>query len=203
MTIEKISFTEMLIEENGLEADGLSCWIFCPGMLFNAPDKWWGDLGPRDFPHEGVDFCLYEDSRGRRHRFDADTRIPVVQDGVVRAVFKDYLGQAIVIKHPASAPGGAYLSVYAPTRPLDGIRPGAVLKKAQAIATVADTRRSKADILPHLHFSLGRPQPGLVFEGFIWNDMRDPDRIVLQNPLDYVDWPCSVLNLNGGRCFET
>jgi hypothetical protein len=30
-------------------------------MLFNSPDKWWGDHGLRDYPHEAIDMCLYRD----------------------------------------------------------------------------------------------------------------------------------------------
>ena len=49
----------MLIEANGLDPDDFKCWVFSPGMLFDAPNKWWDDYGRRDFPREGMDFCLY------------------------------------------------------------------------------------------------------------------------------------------------
>ena len=60
LSIEKSRFTEMLIEANGLDPGGFNRWAFCHGMLFKSPDKWWGDYCRRDFPHEGLDFCLYE-----------------------------------------------------------------------------------------------------------------------------------------------
>ena len=47
LSLKKSRFTEMLIEENALDQGGFEGWIFCQGMLFNSPDKWWGDYGRR------------------------------------------------------------------------------------------------------------------------------------------------------------
>jgi hypothetical protein len=55
MSMGKSRFTEMLLEENDLDQSGFDCWVFCHGMLFSSPDKWWGDYSQRDYPHEGVD----------------------------------------------------------------------------------------------------------------------------------------------------
>ena len=97
--LKKSRFTEMLIAENDLDQGGFECWIFCQGMLFNSPDKWWGDYGRRDYPHEGIDLCLFKDGTSKLCRLTETTRIPVMQDGVVKAMFKDYLGIAIIIEH--------------------------------------------------------------------------------------------------------
>ena len=99
VSVKKSRFTEMLIEENELDQNGFENWIFCNGMLFNSPDKWWGDHGLRDYPHEGVDLCLYSDSSRHICCIDEKTRIPVMQRGMIKAMFKDYLGQAIAIEH--------------------------------------------------------------------------------------------------------
>jgi murein DD-endopeptidase MepM/ murein hydrolase activator NlpD len=188
--LKKTRFTEMLIESNRLDPDDFQRWVFSPGMRFRSPDKWWGDWGRRDFPHEGIDFCLYMDGSGRVRRLDRETRIPVMHDGVVKTVFADYLGQAVVIEHKQAQPDiGTLISIYAHTRPLDHIKPGAVLKGGDIIATIADTSRSKAKILPHLHVTLGLPSPDLVCETFVWNDMRDPGLVALLNPLGVIDWP--------------
>jgi murein DD-endopeptidase MepM/ murein hydrolase activator NlpD len=195
--LKKTRFTEMLIETNGLDPDDFKRWLFHPGMRFNSPDKWWGDLGRRDFPHEGVDFCLYRDGAGRVRRLDHETRIPVMHDGVVRSMFADYLGQAVVIEHEKTQPEiGTLISIYAHTRPLDHIKPGVFAKQGDIIATIADTSRSKAKILPHLHFTLGQASPDLVYEPFVWNDMRDPGRVALLDPLGVIDWPWLALNSN-------
>ncbi len=196
-------FTEMLIEENGLKPDVFKRWTFCQGMLFKSPDKWWGDHGFRDFPHEGIDLCQYEDDSGTIRRLDHTTRIPVMHDGEVRAMFKDYLGQAVIIehKHPAGTSGN-FLSVYAHTKPISGIEVGISVKRGNIIATIADTGHSKANILPHLHFSLGIPSKSLSYEGFVWNVMRDPEMVTLVDPLVVIDWPHHELNAESLECRE-
>lgn len=196
-------FTEMLIEENGLKPDVFRRWTFCQGMLFKSPDKWWGDHGFRDFPHEGIDLCQYEDDSGTIRRLDHTTRIPVMHDGEVRAIFKDYLGQAMIIehKHPADIYEN-FMSVYAHTKPISGIEVGAGVKRGDIIATIAGTGHSKANILPHLHFSLGIPSKSLSYEGFVWNVMRDPEMVTLVDPLAVIDWPHYELNAESLECRE-
>lgn len=202
MDLVKIRFAEMLFDANPILSAAFKCWAFCPGMQFNSPHKWWGDLGPRDFPHEGVDFCLYEDRSGQVHRLDQKTHIPVMADGVVRAIFKDYLGQALIVEHDDLPGEGIYLSIYAHTRPREGLRRGHAVRAGDIIATIADTRHSKARILPHLHLSIGRPAPDLVYENFVWNIMRDPDRVILMDPMDMIDGPWRALETETRPCFR-
>ncbi len=199
--LQKRRFTEMLIVENGLESAGFDCWAFCRGMLFDSPDKWWGDYGLRDFPHEGIDLCTYADRSRVIQRLDKKTRIPVMHDGIVRATFKDYLGRAVIIEHvnPANQPG-KFLSVYAHTKPLPGIEVGTSLHEGDVIATIADTSHSKAKILPHLHFSLGIPANNLSYEGFVWNVMRDPEMVILLDPLVVLDRPHHELKAEDPAC---
>jgi len=189
-------FTETLIAANGLDPEMFQNWVFWPGMLFNSPDKWWGDGGRRDFPHEGLDFCLYQDAGGKVCRLGENTRIPVMHDGVVLALFKDYLGQAVILEHAdTDHASGRLMSVYAHTVPEKHIVPATVVKAGDIIATIADTRHSKAGILPHLHLSLGRPAPDLVYEPFVWNRMRDPEQVKLIDPLPLIRWPHQVLTV--------
>lgn len=194
MSLRKTHFTKMLIEANDLDPKDFQSWVFYPGMGFNSPNKWWGDLGRRDFPHEGIDFCLYTDLSGRVRRIDHQTRVPAMHDGVVTSSFVDYLGQALIIEHEdAQGEIGKFISIYAHTIPLDHIKPGVIVKQGDIIATIADTRRSKAKILPHLHYTLGQPSSYLSYEPFVWNDMRDPDLVALLNPLGVIDWPYQVM----------
>ena len=165
-------------------------WVFKPGMLFKSANKWWGDLGLRDFPHEGVDFCWYEDASGNPHRIDRHTKIPVLRAGVVRRIFPDYLGHAVVIEHVATQGATAKsISIYAHTIPVEGLTAGAVLQQGEVVATVADTRQSKVAILPHLHYTLGEVRADIDYTQFVWNDMRNPDLLALRNPLNYLDDP--------------
>lgn len=193
-------FTARLIAANGLDPGDFKRWAFCAGMLFGAPDKWWGDFGRRDFPHEGLDFCLFRDAAGRLRRLDARTLIPAVYGGRVRALFDDYLGQAVVVEHDhPAAPPAKTIAVYAHTTPREDIRPGVAVRAGEIIASIADTADAKADIRPHLHLSFGRPSPDIVYAPFVWNQMRDPARVTLEDPQDLVDGPHEVL---GPECRE-
>jgi murein DD-endopeptidase MepM/ murein hydrolase activator NlpD len=186
----------MLIAANCLNAADFCTWAFYPGMRYMALDKWWGDFGRRDFPHEGLDFCLFLDPSARLRHLGANTRIPAMHDGVVRALFTDYLGQVVIIEH-GNAPDErqTYLSAYAHTQPLNKVHPGTRVKRGDIIATIADTRHSKANILPHLHYSIARATPEMVYKGMVWNDMRDPAKMVLLNPERIVDWPLREIDL--------
>jgi murein DD-endopeptidase MepM/ murein hydrolase activator NlpD len=190
----KTDFTDILITANAMDPDDFQSWMFYEEMLFNAPGKWWGDYGRRDFPHEGIDLCLYADGVGKICRLGANTYIPAMHEGVVKALIKDYLGQAVIIEHLDGAGAKeSYLSAYAHISPRPGIKPGAMVKRGDIIATIADTHRSKANILPHLHYSLGRPSPAMIYDPFKWNLMRDPDLVTLIDPLDLIGWPTQVL----------
>jgi murein DD-endopeptidase MepM/ murein hydrolase activator NlpD len=201
--LEKSRFTKMLIEKNSLNQRGFEGWIFCQGMLFNSPDKWWGDHGRRDFPHEGIDLCLYLDDSRKIRRLDEETRIPVMHDGVVKAMFKDFLGQTVVIEHKNSTSDtGVFISLYAHTNPRSDIVVGLIVKKGDIIATFGDTRNSKSQIIPHLHFSLGKPFDFFSYEGFAWNTIRKPEMITLLDPLSVIDWPYQVLDSEDAACRE-
>jgi len=201
--LKKSRFTEMLIEENALDQSGFECWIFCHGMLFNSPDKWWGDHGLRDYPHEGIDLCLYADQYNMIQRINEKTRIPVIQDGVVKAMFKDYLGKAIIIEHEHSGRDiGRFISFYAHTNPSSGIENGIIVKEGDVIATLADTSNSKAIIMPHLHFSIGLPSKSFSYDGFVWNTIRNPEMITLLDPLTVINWPYQVIDARNSYCRE-
>ena len=195
-----LQLSQMLIRENGLAQRGFARWVFCPGMLFGSPDKWWGDYGRRDYPHEGMDFCLFRDGRGRIARLDEKTRIPATYAGLVVAMFADYLGRAVVLEHPIpDSNTGRLLTFYAHTRPQPNLRVGATVGEAEVIATIADTSRSKANILPHLHFSLGWASAEIDYERFEWNTIRSVD-ITLLNPLQVLDGSHEVLGHRSTDC---
>jgi len=201
--LKKSRFTEMLIEENSLDQSGFESWIFCHGMLFDSPDKWWGDHGLRDYPHEGIDLCLYRDRVNRIRRITEKTRIPVMQDGAVKAIFKDYLGKAVIIEHEYSGiDTGRFISFYAHINPRSEIENGVIVKKGDIIANLADTSNSKSNIIPHLHFSLGIPSKSFSYDGVVWNTIRKPELITLLDPLAVIDWPYQTLDAGNFSCRE-
>ena len=199
--LQKTRFTQMLIEENALAQNGFETWIFCWGMLFNSPDKWWGDRGKRDYPHEGIDLCLYRDRRQRTLYLDETTRIPAMHSGMVRAIFKDYLGKAVVIHHEKLGGENArFMSLYAHITPRPDLEIGTLVQEGDLLGTIADTSSSRAKILPHLHFSIGLAS--LSYKGFVWNTIRRGDIITLLDPLELTDWPCEKLERDHPACLE-
>ncbi|MBT8340327.1 MAG: M23 family metallopeptidase [Desulfatitalea sp.] len=191
----KRRFTAMLIAANDPAHGDLTHWAFCPGMRFNETAKWWGDFGRRDLPHEGIDLCLYKTTAGGIGRLNARTRIPVMHDGVVRAMFKDFLGWAIAIEHPTDSTGDVpLLSFYAHTVPRANLRVGDVVGTGDLIGTIADTRQAKARILPHLHLTLGRMISPLDFRDFAWNHIHDSQKVALLDPLPILDRPHTLLD---------
>jgi hypothetical protein len=71
-------------------------------MLFNSPEKCWRNNGRRDYPHEGIDLCLYRNRYIWTLRLDEKSRILVLHGGVIKAIFTDYLGKAVIIEHEVS-----------------------------------------------------------------------------------------------------
>ena len=126
-----------------------------------------------------------------------------MHDGVVKAIFKDYLGQSVVLEHKnANNNIEKFISMYAHTNPRSGIEIGSVLQEGDIIATFGDTRNSKSRIIPHLHFSLGKPSDSFSYEGFVWNTIRTPEMITLLDPLAIIDWPYQALDSEDAACRE-
>ena len=98
-SLKNTRFTEFLIRKNALDKGGFKGWVFCPGMLFNSTDKWWGDQGKRDKPHEGLDLCLYKDREDKILRLGEKAKVPVIYDGIVVRIVDDFLGKSVIIEH--------------------------------------------------------------------------------------------------------
>jgi hypothetical protein len=184
--LKQARFTESFIRNNHLEGS-FGGWLFYPGMLFGTAEKWWDVGSSRKDPHEGLDFCLYEDVRNGAVRLDGDTRIPVVYGGTIVKVFDDFLGKSIVVEHRTTDAGEVLLSIYGHTQPLPGLSVGRVVAEGEAVATLAVPRRSRSSVHPHLHVSLMR-KGAIRPEEIDWSRITvgSPDVI---DPLDILDGP--------------
>jgi len=183
-SLSKTRFTEYLIQENALDECGFKEWIFHPGMFFNAPDKWWGDQGKRDKPHEGLDLCLYRDRRGRVHRLDKKTKIPVIYDGIVVGIVNDFLGKSVIIEHGLTDSGdNKFCTIYGHINPRKGLYVGRIVKEGDIIATIADPVNSKAKILSHLHISLGWASKFISYDKFDWETIGALNTLIFTDPL--------------------
>ncbi len=125
--LKKSRFTEWMVRKNSLDAFGFQEWAFSPGMLFNSNDKWWGNQGKREMPHEGLDLCFYRDRENRIHHLNEKTKIPVLYDGVIVRVMDDFIGKSVMVEHrfyKSSYP--RFCTIYGHTTPLDGLDIGRV-----------------------------------------------------------------------------
>ena len=177
-----------------MNESGFRSWVFHSNMLYGAKNKWWGDYGNRDFPHEGLDFCLFKDVSGRVLGVDENTEVPVILDGRVRAIFNDYLGKAIIVSHHFSGENQPeFLSVYAHTKPFSNLAVGDRIIKNENIATVAGFGQKKNKILPHLHLTFGWATKAMTYKNFEWNRLREPDLIRLIDPLTFLHLSYNVI----------
>jgi murein DD-endopeptidase MepM/ murein hydrolase activator NlpD len=187
-------FNKSLIKINAFKDKKFKEWIFSPGMLFGAMDKWWG-AGKRDKPHEGLDLCFYADHEQRILRLTEGIKIPSIFDGVVERIINDFLGKSIIIKHNFSVnSGSAFYTIYGHVIPGKSIDEGAVVKRGDIIAVLAGTGKSKAKIFPHLHISLGYINEGIPFHKLNWDTINDPKIFFLHDPIKIIGSEYSVIS---------
>lgn len=188
LSLKKSRFTEFFIRENILDEHGFKEWIFCPGMLFNAPDKWWGDKLKRETLHEGLDLCFYSDRAGGIHRLDKKTKIPVMYDGMVVGIINDFLAKSVIVEHSLSASDNTrFCTIYGHTVPNHGLCVGKVLRQGDIIGTLADLNEAIVNIFSHLHISLGWTSKIISYDKLDWYTIGTPDMLTLLDPLNFMD----------------
>ena len=180
-------FTERMVLANGL-GGSFGRWLFLPGMLFNGSDRWWGGKGTRNVPHEGLDFCLYEDGRGRILHLGAGSSVPAMYDGTVVGIVDDLLGKTIVMEHRfPQVPAFRLITVYSHTKPARGVRPGEAFKAGDSVAAIASPGATGKAVDPHLHVSLGWPSGAVDLRRLNWQNMTEG--LVMFDPIEAVDGP--------------
>ena len=193
--LSRTLFTEHLIHENSLDKNGFKEWVFHPGMLFNASDKWWGNQTKRNTPHEGLDLCLYGDRHGKIRRFDETTKIPAIYDGIVVGIVDDFLGRTIILEHDLSDHNNnRFCTIYAHINPLKSVHPGKYVKEGAVIATITEPLNSKVKTLSHLHISIGWASESISYDKFDWKTIGTSNTLNLVNPLYIVHRHSRVLN---------
>jgi murein DD-endopeptidase MepM/ murein hydrolase activator NlpD len=182
--IRKSGFSNFFKQKNRLDEAEFAAWFFLPGMRFNSWDKWWGDFGKRQTPHEGLDLCLYTDQQNRLFSVGVNTKVPAMFHGVVVAVIDDFLGKSVVVEHDFSgALTKRFCTLYAHTVVRHGLAVGMAVRKGDVLATVADTTASTSKIPPHVHISAGFLENGASYGGLNWLDISQRRQMALFDPL--------------------
>ena len=187
--LKKTSFPEALVGVNALKGRGFHEWLFCPSMLFQSMDKWWGDQRKRDNPHEGLDLFLYSDKQGRTHRLDSETKIPAMYDGEIIRVLGDFLGKTIIMRHDTLRnEEGVLCTMFGHTKPEGNVFEGTTIQEGDVIASLSAPASGRSGVKAHLHISVGLLSPSVLYEHLDWGMIGDPASMVLLDPLQIPGW---------------
>ena len=177
-------FIEFMLEHNRPRMDGFQRWLFHPGMLFQAVQKWWGDQGLRAVPHEGLDLYSFEEALGRVQTVDQQTQIPAAFAGQVVKIDQDFLGKSIYIIHAIyTNDGRQLLSAVGHTIPREGLKTGQQVAAGEIIAVVAGFPGEKSNLPPHLHLTFAWVPVDVRVDQLTWKNLGHDPGIRLIDPL--------------------
>ena len=109
-------------------------------------------------------------------------------------IINDFLAKSVIIEHAlADGDDSKSYAIYGHTIPHGDLCVGRVLKEGGVIGTLADSSKTKADIFPHLHISLGWTSSVISYDKLDWETMGAPHNLILQDPLHVFDCPYHVL----------
>ncbi len=184
--LKKSRFTEFIVSENSLNASGFQEWFFYPGMRFNEMDKWWGNGGERNKPHEGVDLCFFKTHKNEILQLNDTIKIPVLYDGVVVKVMDDYIGRSIVVEHPFDEKDHPKLyTIYGHTLPNYELYDGKRVREGEILATLARPKAS-SPIPPHLHLSIGWLKENHSIQNLDWETIGATNALKWVDPLKVI-----------------
>jgi hypothetical protein len=185
--LKKSRFTQFLVQKNALDELGFQEWGFYPGMLFNATDKWWGDQGKRERPHEGLDLCLYRDREDRILFLDEKTKVPALYDGVVARVMDDFIGKSVMLEHRLpDSDHPRFCTIYGHTNLVSDLAVGRVVKAGEILATLARPNKLQMNIPSHLHISIGWIFNNISYETLDWETMSISKTLKWVDPLKVI-----------------
>lgn len=165
---------------NGLGPEQIAAWVVPPGMEFGACLAWWRPGTERPTSHAGLDFASYRDCQGDDHPLLAGARIPALYPGQVAAVFQDFLGSTVLLRHPfQDQRGWRFCTIYGHLLPAPGSKCGVRLAAGDLVGTVAGS--VEARVAAHLHLSVAWLAPALVGTDLDWPTL---ERSVLVDMLD-------------------
>jgi len=186
MELRKSSFREKILKVNNLETN-FDEWVFRPGMLFRAGEKWWGRGQVRARPHEGLDLCCYRDKRGNKHLLAKDTLVPVIYRGEILKIEDDFIGKSVYVGHDNYVSAGNRLyTIYGHIKPVDDLKRGVILEEGDLIGAIAEPDGEKTNIVAHLHISVAFISRSFGAENLTWKLMDDSGAVFLLDPFEII-----------------
>lgn len=179
------TFSLHFIEANRLGGGAFHEWILTPGMLFEAADMWWGKQNKRKSPHQGIDLGLYRNRDLKIKEVKANTRIPAICDGVIAAIFNDFLGQSVFTRHKIrDRKNRALCSIFGHIQPHDDMYPGRIIKAGEIIGNITDTGSSA--VKPHLHLTMAWIEGEITADLLDWNNIGQSQKLELVDPIEII-----------------
>lgn len=192
------SFGQRFLDVNWLDAAGFKELVFLPAMLHTATDKWWGDMGHRPTPHEGIDLVAWRTSEGNIRFFNGAIRVPVMYDGRIKAIIPDFLGQSVFISHPQFRQSEHTLfTIFGHLAPDIIYEPETLVREGDIIGTIAVPAGKPGAVRPHLHISAAWISDTMIPEALDWTVMGASDSVQLIDPLPLTGLPFSILESVG------
>jgi len=181
-------FTDNLVRSNNLSREGFRGWVFDPAMLFQGVDKWWGDYGRRENPHEGLDICLFRGRGNSVLALNEETVVPATHDGKVVKMLDDFLGRSIVLLHEIEGPDDSRLcTFYGHTVPIPQLSVGTPVRRGDLIASIAGVDRSPPRPMAHLHLSFAWVSRSAEWDGIDWVTIGSTETVTLLDPSGFID----------------
>jgi len=163
-------------------------------MLFGSDHMWWGDMGKRNTPHEGLDFHLYRTVDGNIKSLDEKTLVPALFSGIIANICPDFLGMSVFISHDNYHENDSRLfTIYGHINPADNIHPGLKVNEGDVIGTIADTAKTGSKAPPHLHLTLSWISDTVSPSRLDWQTITDSLKVKLLDPLDIIKCPYLII----------
>lgn len=174
------NFSQTILRLNQV-AETFSGWFFRDGMGFGETSAWWKP-GERLTPHEGIDLLFFVNQQGETRQLPDGAVVPAAWEGMVTAVFDDFLGSTVMLGHGITDDRGWRLhGIYSHTRPLVGL--GEKVLTGQAVATVTEDGATRSKTPPsHLHLSLAWLHPELAPTSLDWPAISGSPMVRLVDP---------------------
>ncbi|MHC1728598.1 MAG: M23 family metallopeptidase [Syntrophobacteraceae bacterium] len=195
-TLFYTDFSKDLAKQNRLLEQKFLRWVFYPGMLFKSREKWWGDMGERVRPHEGLDIGFFLDLLGKTVPIGNDVVVPVMFQGEVLTFGEDdFFGYTLYVKHHAIQERGKVLcTIYGHVTPHDDLYPGKVVQTGETIASISDFGTPKSGIKAHLHLSVAWIVESSTKGTLTWGMLNDSRFFQLIDPIVFFADSYSVID---------